>query len=180
MKALFINRIVLACLFFSLALSVSAESLIKIKQGVNNIDLNDDGRNDLVLLAHYDNNKSHPSQAISFYINKPEGGYSIMPSIEKSQFSYFDLALSGSNVRVSSFALFRQSNKVFFVTADKQIISAYDPEHFAYTLYELIESDDHPGIPLYQWIKKSSATSTYKYLSAEESFTELNLHFSKP
>jgi hypothetical protein len=163
-----------------LSASLHASSLLEIKQGANTLDLNGDGRSDLVVLAHYDNNKSHPSQSISFYVNKPEGGYSIMPSIDEKQFSYFDLALSGSNVKVSGFALFQHHNKVFFVTSDKQTISAYDPDEFTFTLYELSESDDHPGIPLYQWIKVSSASSTAQYLSAEESFTELTSQFFKP
>ena len=72
-------------LFFTVSLSISfnllAFDLVKMKQGANSIDLNGDGRIDYFLLAHYDNNKSHPSLAVTFYVNKPDGGYSIMPSI---------------------------------------------------------------------------------------------------
>lgn len=174
----FISRLVFFCLCLVLTSTAGASGLLGIKQGANQIDLNGDGRNDLVLLANFDNNKSHPSQVISFYINKPDGGYSILPSIDENQFSYFDLALSGSNVKVSSFALYKARNQVFFITSDKQTINAFDQDNFSFNVYALRESDEHPGIPLYQWVKLSSVMSHGKYLSAEESFSELNTHFS--
>jgi len=63
-----------------------AFGLISLQQGVNSIDVNNDGLMDYVFLAQFDNNKSHPSVSITFYIQKPEGGYSLMPSIVDQEF----------------------------------------------------------------------------------------------
>uniref|UniRef100_UPI00135B246F carbapenem self-resistance protein CarG family protein n=1 Tax=Candidatus Halocynthiibacter alkanivorans TaxID=2267619 RepID=UPI00135B246F len=153
--------------------NANAFNLIELNQGVNNVDLNDDGLIDYALLAQYDNNKSHLSQTITFYVHKPEGGYSIMPSIVDDEFPYFSLSLSGSTVTVSGFSLVRYKDKIYFSTADKSIINAYDDQFFDYVLYEFISSDEHPGTPLFHWQKVFSATSINKYNSANQAFTEL-------
>jgi hypothetical protein len=140
-------------------------------------DLNGDGRIDYFLLAHYDNNKSHPSLTVTFYVNKPDGGYSIMPSIVEDEFPYFSLALSGSNVTVSGFTLMRDRENVYFVTANKALINAYDQQKYHFTLYKFIENEDNPGTPLYSWEKLTESISHSKYLSAENSFVELESHF---
>jgi len=173
----YLNRI----LFFTASLTISfnifAFDLVDMKQGVNSIDLNGDGRTDYFFLAHYDNNKSHPSLTVTFYVNKPDGGYSMMPSIVKDEFPYFSLALSGSNVTVNGFALMRDRENVYFITVNKALISAYDQQKFYFTLYKFIQNEDNPGVPLYSWEKLTEAISRNKYFSAEESFVELESHF---
>jgi len=150
-----------------------AFGLIPLQQGVNSIDLNNDGLMDYAFLAQFDNNKSHPSNSITFYIQKPEGGYSLMPSIVDQEFPYFSLSLSGSDVMVSGFQLIRDESKIFFTTADKNIISAYDKHKISYAFYEFIEDDDHPGAPLFRWRKIASASSTKTYIAVNESYSEL-------
>ena len=168
-------------LFFAVSLSISfnifAYDLVEMNQGVNSIDLNGDGRMDYFFIAHYDNNKSHPSLTVTFYVNKPDGGYSIMPSIVKHEFPYFSLSLSGSNVTVSGFSLVRDKKNVYFITSNKTIINAYDQQKFDYTLYKFIKNEDNPGASLYSWEKVSETTSYGKYLSAKDSFVELESHF---
>lgn len=175
--SIFFNRLWTTLLIF-ISFSTSAVELIEMKQGSNTEDLNGDGRLDYFFLAQHDNNKSHPSQTITFYIQKPEGGYSIMPSIVKNEFSYFSLSLSGSNVTVSSFALIRDQEKVYFVTASKVSMNAYDRQKFNYSLYQFIENEDNPGAALYSWGKKDEATSINQYQSANDAFAEVGLHFS--
>jgi len=150
-----------------------AFGLIPLQQGVNSIDINNDGLMDYAFLAQFDDNKSHPSNSITFYIQKPEGGYSLMPSIVDQEFPYFSLSLSGSDVMVSGFTLIHKQGKVLFTTADKSIISAYDKHKINYTFYEFIEDDDHPGVPLYRWRKITSASSTGTYIAVNESYSEL-------
>jgi len=150
-----------------------AFGLISLQQGVNSIDVNNDGLMDYVFLAQFDNNKSHPSVSITFYIQKPEGGYSLMPSIVDQEFPYFSLSLSGSDVMVSGFTLIQDEGKIFFTTADKNIISAYDKHKINYAFYEFVEDDDHPGIPLFRWRKIASTSSTHAYIAVNESYSEL-------
>lgn len=172
-----IKRLFLAVLLCA-SFSAFALDLIQMKQGVNSADLNGDGRVDYFFLAQYDNNKSHPSKTITFYIQKPEGGYSIMPSIVQHEFTYFSLSLSGSNIAVSDFSLVRDKEKFYFVTSDKISINAYDKQTFNFTLYQFVENEDNPGASLYSWEKTAEATSSSKYISAIDSFKELELHFS--
>jgi len=166
-------RVLLTTATLFISFDTFALSIISLQQGVNNIDLNNDGLTDYVLVAQYDNNKSHPSDTITFYVQKPEGGFSIVPSIVEGEFSYFSLSLSGSNVMISGLSLVRNGTVVYFTTADKSVISAYDKHPIHYSFYQLLENDDHPGVPLYQWYKVSSASSNQPYLSVEESFKEL-------
>ncbi|MEH6826191.1 MAG: hypothetical protein V7629_20060 [Motiliproteus sp.] len=173
---LFISRLLLV---LSVSINAFAFEFIDVKQGVNGVDLNIDGRMDYVLLAQYDNNKSHPNQSITFYIQKPEGGYSIMPSVVGNEFTYFALSLAGTNEMVNGFSLLNFNGHVYFATADKKARSPYDYQKFAYTLYKFMTSDDHPGAPLYSWIKVDKANSLNEYMSSDESFVELGLHFFK-
>ena len=168
-------------IFFTLSLTISfnifAFGLVSMKQGVNSIDLNGDGRIDYFFLAHFDNNKSHPSLTVTFYVSKPDDGYSIMPSIVEGEFSYFSLALSASNVTVSGFTLMQDKENVYFVTVNKTLINAYEQQRFYFTFYKLIQNENNPGVPLYSWEKLNETISHDKYFSAENSFVELESHF---
>ncbi len=164
------------CFLILLTTASAAQAMIpmELHSGPNKTDLTGNGLTDYIFVAHYDKNTSHPDRGITFYIAKPEGGYSIMPVPETAgtSFTYFDQSLSVTNHLVTDYRLYQTPQQTLFVTAHKRGADPFTPQPVLFTIYRLKQSEDYPGVPLFSWHLVSSLTSEDRYISADLAFKE--------
>lgn len=164
-----------ACLIlWVFSFNVMALSHVELKEGINRLDLNHDGVLDYVTVAQFDNNTSHPNLGLTFFINRPEGGLSIMPIVGSDLFTWFDYRLSAaSDFLVLDNRLFREGETFYLVTAKKKGENVFDPSHAELTFYRFNESQDDPGVPLYGWLPVKSLVTEDIYQSASQAYQEI-------
>lgn len=149
---------------------------VALKEGMNQLDLNRDGVMDYVMVAHFDNNTSHPNLGLTFYVSRAEGGLSIMPVTNSELFTWFDYRLSAaSDFLVLDNKLFLEPQGYYLITARKRDENLFDPGKVELTAYRFTESRDDPGVPLYEWTKVKSAITKSDYQSADMAYDEADL-----
>ncbi len=152
----------------------------KLKDGVNYIDINGNGRQDIVVIAQFDNNTSHVNRAMTIYMRKPDGGYSIVPVPNDSGFSWFDFSLSASVTQISSYRLYPVGKVYQVVRADKVIGGKYGDDAaerlpVKFIRYALVESHTIPGQPIYTWQELASWVSGKHYDDADQALAEISM-----
>ncbi|AUH00098.1 CpmJ protein [Prodigiosinella confusarubida] len=165
------------CLFALLISCANAYALtpVTLKNGVNQLDINQDGLKDYVVLAQFDNNTSHPNLGLTFFIHRPDGGYSIMPVTNSSEFTWFDYRLSASaDFLVQDNRLFKIKKHYYLVTARKTEEDLFDVGKVSLTIYRFKVSRDDPGVPLYEWSMSKTVTAQRSYQSADEAYQEVD------
>ncbi|WP_413735081.1 carbapenem self-resistance protein CarG family protein [Sodalis sp. RH21] len=164
----------LGLLLFSACPQAASLSPVPLKPGPNLLDLNHDGRADYIMLAQFDNNTSHPSSGISFFIAKPDGGYSVVPVAGGEGFIWFDYRLSASALRIHGYRLYRDGVHYYLIGAHKTGEDLTDPQPVLFDVYQLEETRDDPGVPLYGWQLRHTFTSSRHYQSVDRAFVEID------
>ncbi|XTZ37436.1 carbapenem self-resistance protein CarG family protein [Salmonella enterica] len=155
--------------------NASALSPVALKDGINKLDLNQDGKADYIVVAQFDNNTSHPNLGLTFFVNRPEGGMSIMPVTNSDTFTWFDYRLSAAaDFLIADNRLFREGKVYFLVTAQKSGANLFDPAQVELTFYRFSESRDDPGVPLYEWKKVKTQLTTKQYQSASLAYQDID------
>lgn len=155
--------------------SVCALSPVLLKQGINPLDINDDGRQDYVVVAQFDNNTSHPNLGLTFFVDRGDGGLSIMPVANSERFTWFDYRLSAdAEFLIEDNQLFRRGNTFWLINAEKKGESPYDRNPFQLSYYRFTQSDDDPGVPLYQWSLMKKTITQNSYDSATQAWAEVD------
>ncbi|ELQ9311977.1 CpmJ protein [Serratia marcescens] len=150
-------------------------SPVVLKDGISQLDLNQDGGKDYVAVAQFDNNTSHPNLGLTFFIKRPDGGYSIMPVTNSDKFTWFDYRLSAAaDFLVQDNRLFLSEKHYFLVAARKQGENIFDPAKVILTVYRFKESQNDPGVPLYEWSEQKHLVTQNTYQSADEAYKEVN------
>lgn len=164
---------------FSAAGAAGEMKAVRLKEGINYLDVNGDGIKDLVISAQFDNNTSHINHAMTIYIRKPDGGYSIVPVPDDSGFSWFDFSLSASVIQISSYQLYQAARGYYIVRADKLTGGEYGDDAaerlpVKFTRYALAENHDIPGQPLYTWQQRAVWISAQRYEDADQALAEIH------
>ena len=155
--------------------TAAALSTVALKDGINRLDLNQDGGKDYVIVAQFDNNTSHPNLGLTFFIKRPDGGHSIMPVANSDMFTWFDYRLSAAaDFLVQDNRLFLSAKHYFLVTAKKQGENVFDPAKVILTIYRFTESQNDPGVPLYEWSERKRLVTQNTYQSVDEAYKEVN------
>lgn len=170
----YLSMVSVLILFLLASLRANAIEPLLLNSGQNLMDLNADGTVDSVFLAQDDNNTSHPNPGITFFILKPEGGYSMPPAVKGGGFTNFKLLLAVTNELLIDFRLYHYLDQFYFVTAEKKGSDPYASALVLLTLYQLEKMDDHPGASLYSWQPHSSMTTINTYHSVDSAFNECN------
>jgi len=155
--------------------SAWALSPVLLKQGINPLDINGDGRQDYVVVAQFDNNTSHPNLGLTFFVDRGDGGLSIMPVANSERFTWFDYRLSAdAEFLVEDNQLFRRGNTFWLINAEKKGESPYARNPFQLSYYRFTQSDDDPGVPLYQWSLMKKTITQNSYDSATQAWAEVD------
>lgn len=172
-------KIKLTCFLFFLLTIASSHAVpvvpFALKEGINRLDLNHDGLLDYVIVARFDNNTSHPNLGKTFFIHRPDGGLSIMPVANSERFTWFDYRLSAdAEFLIEDNQLFRRGNTFWLINAEKKGESPYDRNPFQLSYYRFTQSDDDPGVPLYQWSLMKKTITQNSYDSATQAWAEVD------
>ncbi|MBA0216577.1 CpmJ protein [Pectobacterium brasiliense] len=155
--------------------TAAALSPVALKDGINRVDLNQDGEQDYVVVAQFDNNTSHPNLGMTFFVRRPDGGHSIMPVANSNTFTWFDYRLSAAaDFLVQDNQLFLSGGRYFLVSARKEGENAFDPAKVILTIYGFHSSQDDPGVPLYEWSERKRVVTQDTYQSVDEAYQEVD------
>lgn len=176
MKALFI---MLTAILISLPASSHADSRIYLKKGLNSIDLNDDGIPDTVFSATYDNNTSHPSDTLNIFIRQGKNWF-IVPVPDDDGFTWTDLRLSASTIKVSGTELHRYKGCVYLIRAIKYAGSSggrdlTDKTQVRFSRFRLEENNDDPGTSVFYWGPAGIYLSKQTFDEVNEAFQILDM-----
>lgn len=155
--------------------AVAALSPITLKPGPNYLDLNRDKVNDIVVMAQFDNNTSHPNLGLTFFVSCAGGGYCIIPVANSNLFTWFDYRLSAdADFLLQDNRLYQLHNSFYMVSALKNGENPFDMSEITLRIYKFTESREDPGVPLYDWTLYNSLTTKKSYLSATEAYQEVD------
>ncbi|PWW01040.1 hypothetical protein DES37_1224 [Mangrovibacter plantisponsor] len=156
-----------------------ASTRIHINQGLNSIDLNGDGVPDAVFFAIYDNNTSHPSETLSIFIRQKNTWF-IVPVPDDDGFTWTDLKLSASALRVGGIELHRYKGQVYLVRAVKYAGSDgsgdfTDKLRVKFSRFRLEESNSDPGTSVFFWAPAGVYLTARAVDDVDEAFKTINM-----
>ncbi|WP_447556046.1 carbapenem self-resistance protein CarG family protein [Vreelandella sp. EE22] len=163
----------LAALFSTPALAFSQ---IELSEGVNRIDLNQNGRLDYVIASVYDRNMSYSNHTLTFFIRLPNDELGIMPAADRDTFTWLDHRIFSGAITVRDHRLFESGGEVFLVVAKKHTENAdlFGPGPFSFEIYGVRQFSQHPGTPLHQWSLLKTFESAKHHDSSEQAFQEID------
>lgn len=167
--------VILFSLLLPFTLCAKESSKVTLKEGINTLDINGDGINDLVVYSKFENNTSHPNQTMTIFITDRKGRYHIVPVANDTGFTWSDFILSASTIKIADYALYKKQKGYFIVSARKISGGKYgddmsDDLPVKFTRYDMNTGQDSPGVPLYSWEYKSAYISAEKYPDIDEAF----------
>ncbi|WP_118987150.1 carbapenem self-resistance protein CarG family protein [Photorhabdus sp. CRCIA-P01] len=144
-------------------------SKVNLKNGANFLDLNRDGKKDVVFYAEFENNTSHPSHTLTVFIKNKDNRFNIIPVPNDSGFTWFDYKLSAYDIKIQDYEL-RVKNGIYYILFSKKKIDTEDifGEHpVEFIIYEIKYNDEDAGISDYYWdrVNEFITKKTYKSVS---------------
>lgn len=168
------NHYLMAAIILWTSSTVAALSPITLKPGTNYLDLNRDQVKDMVVMAQFDNNTSHPNLGLTFFVSCTDGGYCIMPVANSNLFTWFDYRLSAdTEFLVQDNRLYQLQNGFYLVSALKNGDNPFETSKITLRIYKFTESRNDPGVPLYDWVLHKTVVTTKSYLSATAAYQEV-------
>lgn len=162
------KNVIFGCSLLICSAMVSAEVVpIKFENGINSIDINGDGFQDIVVKSIFDNNTSHPSTFFTLYIAPKDGQFYVVPSITENTYSLFDYAIAASGNRVLYYEFVRAKNKISLLSFEMMGDDLFGQTPVKITQYALQEEDEAPGVAKFRWIQKQGCQTKDVYESAE-------------
>lgn len=156
-----------------------ANTRIHLNKGLNSIDLNCDGIPDAVFSATYDNNTSHPNDTLNTFIQQGNTWW-IVPVPDDDGFTWTDLKLSASALKVGGIELHRYKGKVYLIRAVKFVESSDDGDltdktRVKFSRFRLGKSNDDPGTPAFYWGAAGVYSTARTFESVDEAFQVLDM-----
>lgn len=156
-----------------------ADTRIHLKSGVNNIDLNGDGVPDAVFSATYDNNTSHPGATLSIFIRQKNAWY-IVPVPDDDGFTWTDLKLSASVLKIAGVELHHYKSRVCLIRAVKYAGSAgrgdlTDKSPVKFSLFRLADNNDDPGTAVFYWEASGVYITQDAFDDVDQAFKRLDM-----
>lgn len=160
-------------LFSTCALGLSP---IELKEGLNRIDLNNNGSDDYVMASVYDRNMSYSNNALTFYIRLPNGELNIVPTADQNTFTWLDQRIFSGSITIRDNRLFQDGENVLLVVAKKHGENAgmFGPGLFTFEIYRFQEFSQHPGSPLHAWSLYQTVESAEPYVYSEQAYQEID------
>ncbi|MFE0588089.1 carbapenem self-resistance protein CarG family protein [Pantoea vagans] len=171
--------IMLTTILISLPASSQADTRVHLNKGLNSIDLNGDGIPDTVFSATYDNNTSHPSETLNVFIRQGKNWF-IVPVPDDDGFTWADLRLSASALKISGTELHRYKGRVYLIRAVKYAGSAgggnlTDKTRVRFSRFRLEENNDDPGTSVFYWDPAGIYLTEHTFDEVNEAFQILDM-----
>lgn len=161
----------------------NSSTLVMLKGGQNNIDLNNNGITDIIFLASFDNNTSHPNRTATIFM-KDNKKWSIIPTPDDNGFIWSDFSLSASMVKISDFELHQYKNHYYMVKGKKFIDNnnsgdLSDNTQIKFIRYKIANNEVDPGVSNLYWQPTGSYITIEKYLNVDDAFKFLDMALFK-
>ncbi|MCL6723092.1 carbapenem self-resistance protein CarG family protein [Enterobacter ludwigii] len=155
------------------------DTRIHLKQGVNSIDLNGDGIPDAVFSAIYDNNTSHPGATLSIFIRQKNAWY-IVPVPDDDGFTWTDLKLSASVLKIAGVELYHKKGRVYLIRAVKYTGRTgrgdlTDKSPVKFSRFLLADNNDDPGTAVFYWEAAGVYITKDTFDNVDEAFKRLDM-----
>ena len=169
------SLILLFSLLISFSVCAKESSRVTLREGVNTLDINGDGLNDLVVYSKFENNTSHPNQTMTIFVVDRQKKYHILPVANDTGFTWSDFILAASTIKIADYALYKKQKGYFIVSArklggGKNGDDMSDNLPVKFTRYDMNTDQNTPGVPLYSWEYKSAYITAEKYPDIDEAF----------
>ncbi|ERT10370.1 carbapenem self-resistance protein CarG family protein, partial [Photorhabdus temperata] len=148
---------------------------VNLKNGSNFIDLNSDGIKDVVFYAEFENNTSHPSNTLTFFIKNAKGKFNIIPLPNDTGFTWFDFKLSASEIKVQDYEL-RVKNGVYYIilSIKQKKGDIFESSPIEFIIYKMAYNDADAGISDYYWAYFDKFVTKRKYKSVNDAISEFH------
>ncbi|MEL7696481.1 MULTISPECIES: carbapenem self-resistance protein CarG family protein [Pantoea] len=169
--------IILSAVLISLPALSQVNTRIDLNSGLNSIDLNSDGIADAVFSATYDNNTSHPSETLSIFIRQGENWF-IVPVPDDEGFTWTDLKLSASALKVGGIELHRDKDKIYLIRAVKYAEGGgdlTDKSPVKFSRFRLEENRSDPGTSVFYWESAGLYLTEQNFDDVDEAFQHLEM-----
>jgi len=158
-------------------------TVVKLHYGLNRVDFNNDGAEDLVVIARRENFNAHGFDVVTFYSNEPKaqpGSLAIIPRFAKD---HEDLTLEvsgGADCMLHDFRLLKpkQGKEALLVVADRTLSNNFAEDNVVTFSYFKLEANaaEEPGRPVLYFNLIDKRPAKKKYCDVNEAFrSELGL-----
>lgn len=168
--------------FFAATFSVSAapeKTVIKIGNGITQVDFTGDGVPDLIISGHRENYNAHSFDVVSFYVPF-ENIWNIVPIFGKEKEEWQVSIGGGADCLLQDFRLLKGGAKepATLITADRELGESYvNPAKVTFTFYKFTRNKEaEVGEPTFSFIFSKAINSKVNYCDVGNAFkVELNL-----
>ncbi|SFN75449.1 carbapenem self-resistance protein CarG family protein [Xenorhabdus japonica] len=151
-------------------------SKVNLNNGANFLDLNGDGKKDVVFYAEFENNTSHPSNTLTIFIKNKDKIFNIIPVPNDNTFTWFDFKLSSSEIKIQDYEL-RVKNGTYYMILSKKKINKEDvfgESPVEFITYEIKYNNEDAGISDYYWDYVNEFITKNKYKSVSDAISEFD------
>jgi hypothetical protein len=166
------------------AAQLDSYNIVRLHYGINRVDFNNDGREDLVLVARRGNFNAHSFDVVTFYSNDPqneEGHLGIVPMFDKEEKEELTLEVSGgADCVLHDFRLLkpkRGNQAMLIIAARKWSESFYEENTVTFSYFKLERNTlGTPGRPILYFSLSEVRQARAKHCDVNEAFrSELGL-----
>jgi hypothetical protein len=164
-------------------------TVVKLSYGTNQVDFNNDGKEDLVVLARRENFNAHGFDVVSFYSEQPQDGnkakvLGIIPIFDKNNEKLTFNVSGGADCILNDFRLLKPKLGIqsLLIIANRKISeSFYEKNTVTFSYYNLEKnSSDEVGFPFSYFKFSKVDQAKAKYCDVNEAFSaELGLGIYK-
>jgi len=178
----------LVALAFVMGLSANDTSLdsytvVKLHYGLNRVDFNNDGEEDLVVIARRENFNAHGFDVVTFYSNQPrnqQGNLAIVPMFDKEKEDLTLEVSGGADCLLHDFRLLKpkHGNEALLIVASRVWSKSFAENNVVAFSYYKLETNHSglPGRPVLYFTLSDVRQAKKKYCDVNEAFhSELGL-----
>jgi hypothetical protein len=160
---------------------LDAYKVVKLNYGLNRIDFDNDGKEDLVILARRENFNAHGFDAVSFYSEQPQNGnkqliQGIVSIFDKDKENFIIKVSGGADCVLHDFRLLKPNNgsQTLLIIADRKLSESYYEENaVAFSYYNLEHNSlGEIGYPFLYFKFFKTEQAKRKYCDVNEAFRE--------
>lgn len=160
------------------AAPLDSYSVVTLHNGINKVDFTNDGKDDLVVIAHRENFNAHDFDVVSFYADEPGPDKSKtlgMVSFFTNDKEGFTVTTSGgADCVLKDFRLLKpkSGNKTLLIFASRKFTESFAENNVVvFDYYELQSNADQvPGAPYLSFKHVKAHESTAKFCDVNEAF----------
>ena len=164
-------------------LHLDSYTVVKLHYGLNRVDFNNDGTEDLVVVAKRENFNAHDFDVVTFYSNEPkpqQGDLAIIPMFAKNEEKLTLEVAGGADCLLHDFRLLKpkHGSESLLIVASRSWSNSFAEDNVVTFTYFKLQSNASgtPGRPAFYFSLTDERQAKKKYCDVNEAFrSELGL-----